>query len=263
MKGEKRLIQSVQRALDIISCFDESNSHLTINQISHLLDLHINTTRGLVNTLVYNGYLLHNVEEENNYSLGYIFIPKAELVSLNSVDRLKNIAKPYLKEIANKYQVSSRLQLVSNYNIFTVETFNPENSRYLLLTKMNTPFPLNAASSGKLFLYYQDAEFKNSFFNDEKLEKYTPKTITSKEVLLKELEMIGSQGYSFEDEEISPGMSSIAVPLIDAKEKMIGSISIVASKSFIDDIKESVINDMFDAAKVILKEINIENKKSI
>ena len=256
MKGEVRLIQSVQRALDIIGCFNESDTHLTVGEIGRKLSLHINTTRGLVNTLVHNGYLIHN-SDDANYSLGYVFIPKAELVNHNSVDRIRNFAKPYLKAIANKYQVSTRLQLVANYNIFTVETVNPENSRYLLLTKLNTPFPLNATSSGKLFLSYQDQEYQENYLDNMKVEKYTSKTIVDRDLLREELLKIKIMGYSVEDEEINVGMSSIAVPVISNSGKMMGSISIVASKIFIDDLNEELLSDMFSAAENLMKDTGI------
>ncbi|WP_409228414.1 IclR family transcriptional regulator [Gudongella sp. SC589] len=253
MKGNLRLIQSVQRAIDIINCFDESNSKLTVNQISNKLALHVNTTRGIVNTLVYNGYLIHNIDE-GNYSLGYVFIPKAELVDNSYVDRMKSLARPHLRAIANSHQVSSRLQLVSNYNVFTVDTFNPENSRYLLLTKMNTSFPLNATSSGKLFLSYQDNEFQENYLSTSKFEKYTSKTIVDRESLQEEIKTIRSKGYSLEDEEISIGMSSIAVPILSNPSKIMGTLSIVASKSFLDDIKNEVLSDLFTAADEIIRE---------
>ncbi len=252
MKGNLRLIQSVQRAIDIINCFDESNSQLTINQISENLSLHVNTTRGIVNTLVYNGYLIHNTEE-GNYSLGYVFIPKAELVDNSYVDRMKSLAKPHLRTIANKHQVSSRLQLVSNYNVFTVETFNPENSRYLLLTKKNTSFPLNATSSGKLFLSFQKKEFRENYLSSNNFEKYTNKTIIDSDSMREEIRMIRENGYSLEDEEISIGMSSIAVPIFEKTSKIIGTLSIVASKSFLDDIKKEILTDLFAAADEVTK----------
>lgn len=142
MKENIRVIQSIQRAFDIINCFNENKPSLSINEISRDLSLHINTTRGIVNTLVYNGYLIHD-PEENKYSLGLVFIPKADLVNINYVDRIKEIVRPHLNYISNKYQVSGRLQLVSKYQIYTVDTVNPEDSRYLLLTRLDTPFPLN------------------------------------------------------------------------------------------------------------------------
>ena len=142
-----RLIQSIQRAFDIINCFSEQSPKLTLPKISEMLSLNINTTRGIVNTLVANGYLEHD-SETNIYSLGPVFIPKADLVSANDMERVKKMARPYLEELSNTFQVSARLQVVSNYNIFTIENINPENAHYILLTRLNTTFALMRLHQG-------------------------------------------------------------------------------------------------------------------
>lgn len=248
-----RLIQSVQRAIDIINCFNEFELTLSINDISEKLSLHANTTRGLVNTLVYNGFLRHD-PLENKYSLGFIFIPKAELVSLNSVDDIKEIVRPYLIKLANDYQVSSRLQLISQHNIFTVDTVNPENARYIVLTRLDTQFPLNAASSGKLYLYFAGKDILEKYLenlNETNHIRYTEKTILDRGALEKELDFIDKNGYSKEDEEISIGMSSIAVPLFDRNDKFIGTISITATNAVIENVQDKVIEDMKKASNEI------------
>ena len=73
MEKEVRLIQSIQRAFDIINCFSDQTPKLTLPKISEMLSLNINTTRGIVNTLVANGYLEHD-GEANIYTLGPVFI---------------------------------------------------------------------------------------------------------------------------------------------------------------------------------------------
>ena len=56
---EKR-IQSIQRAINILNCINEEYPSLSLSQISEQLNLHINTVRGIVNTLAVNGLLTHN-----------------------------------------------------------------------------------------------------------------------------------------------------------------------------------------------------------
>lgn len=255
-----RVIQSIQRAFDIINCFTEFETSLSINEISEKLSLHVNTTRGIINTLVFNGYLIHDTTE-NKYSLGFIFIPKAELVSSNSVDNIKDIVQPYLIEIANKHHVSARLQLVSRHNnIFTVDTVNPESSRYILLTRMDTTFPLNATSSGKLYLYYSGDKEKETYLeslNETDHVSYTEKTILDRKGLEKELKFIKENGYSFEDEEVSLGICSIAVPLFNNKDTFIGTISITAMNAIIEKAYEEVLHDMKKASKDIKNRFTI------
>ena len=73
MEKEVRLIQSIQRAFNIIDCFNNDNTELSLPQISEKVKLHINTTRGIVNTLVANGYLACNAKY---IALGWFILQK-------------------------------------------------------------------------------------------------------------------------------------------------------------------------------------------
>ena len=52
-KKQGPFIQSLQRATDILNCFTAKEPSLSLAQISQKTGLNINTTRGLVNTLVH------------------------------------------------------------------------------------------------------------------------------------------------------------------------------------------------------------------
>ena len=57
MKEDVRVIQSVQRAIDILNCVADAEKKISLREISEKLDLNINTARGLVQTLLVS---LHN-----------------------------------------------------------------------------------------------------------------------------------------------------------------------------------------------------------
>lgn len=250
MEKEVRLIQSIQRAFDIINCFSEQSPKLTLPKISEMLSLNINTTRGIVNTLVANGYLEHD-SETNIYSLGPVFIPKADLVSANDMERVKKMARPYLEELSNTFQVSARLQVVSNYNIFTIENINPENAHYILLTRLNTTFALNATASGKLLLHYMGERQRERYFKTLDQRMYTKNTLVTREDLQKELDKIEKWGYSTEFEEIGLGISSIAIPIMKKTGGLYGTVSIVASSSIVMPIIQDVVVPMRKCAEFV------------
>lgn len=259
MEKNVRVIQSVQRAIDIINIFDDDQNYsLTLNEISNKLGLNINTTRGLINTLVVNGFIEHNLEK-NTYSLGLIYIPKANILNSHNMEIIRTLIKPNLNDIAEKYEVSTRLQIISNSSMFTVETSNPSNAHYVVFTKMHKTFPLNATSSGKLFLLYSEKQL-NYFLSHMDQTKYTENTITDKEMLLKELEIIKERGYSLEIEEMGRGVSSIAVPILLKNDVLYGTISITASTTIIEFICKNslneVLNDLNMSAKLVSDKIN-------
>lgn len=237
MEKNHRLIQSLQRAGAILDCFDTVHPKLKLWDIANMLNLNINTTRGLVNTLVYLNYLSYD-EEDGNYFLGYAFIPKANLVEEQLLFHTKNKIKPFLKILANEFQMSTRLQMVASAQLITIYTEVPENSRYLLMTRSRTPFPLHATSSGKLYLAYLDKGIQEEYVRETNFTRYTPKTITNKDHLLTELRNIVKYGYALELGEINEGIGSIAFPLLNSKRLCYGTISLSAATA---EIKEHEI----------------------
>lgn len=244
-----KLIQSIQRAIDIINCFDNNNKILTLNNISDKLGLNINTTRGIINTLVFNNLLDHDLEN-NTYSLGSFYITKSNLSYSNTVNSIKTIAKPYLRKLAEKYKVSSRLQMVFGSEIMSVKTVNPESSYYILATEDYCPLPLHATSSGKLFLKYS----KNNFaFEDLKFEKFTKFTIPDEKTLLENLKEIDKNGYSSEFGETGLGVSSIAVPILNEDGSLFATISITGLTPLIKEIIKEASEEMIKYREKITK----------
>lgn len=251
---EVRVIQSVQRAIDIINCFDEHELKLTLPQISAKLELNINTVRGLVNTLVANGYLEH-VADGNCYMLGLAFLPKADLAGANDIDRLRSRVRPSLELIADRFQVSARMQIISNDNIFAVEVVNPIDSHYIFLTRLNTVFTLNATASGKLVLYYMDQPRREAFYRTFAPNKYTRHTMTTREELEADLEQIRLRGYSTEFDEFGVGISCIAVPILRCNGSLYGTVSIVASSSVVQEVAQQALPPMREFAAFVRKEL--------
>ncbi len=62
--------------------------------------------------------------------------------------------------------------------------------------------------------------------SNQGLKKYTPKTITTIEELLAELELVQEQGYAVDQEEREEGVICIAAPIYNSLQKIVASISI-------------------------------------
>jgi IclR family KDG regulon transcriptional repressor len=74
-----RVINSLQRAFDILDLFDEQTAELGITEIAETLGLHKSTAAGLVYTLEYNGYLGQD-PESRKYSLGFKLVERASVL---------------------------------------------------------------------------------------------------------------------------------------------------------------------------------------
>ena len=111
MKKEIKIIQSIQRAVNILNCFDEKNMELSLKSISDRIDLNINTTRGIMNTLVLNELVSHD-EKKNTYSIGNFFMLKSNLLQKSNINRAKELSVDLLTDLSEKFKVSSKLQII-------------------------------------------------------------------------------------------------------------------------------------------------------
>ena len=74
-----RVIQSVQRALDIIECFDQLNRELSLGEISEKLGLNKSTVHGIIKPYI-NEYIDQNISN-GKYLLSPKLLGKYQLVA--------------------------------------------------------------------------------------------------------------------------------------------------------------------------------------
>ena len=248
MDKTPRTIQSLARAFAILDCFDAVHPKLSLSEISKLVKLNVNTTRGLVNTLVHFQYLSRD-EAENDYHLGLAFIPKANLVEDQYLFHVKNKIQPMLRVWANAFELSARLNMVEDGQLLTVFTEVPDNTRYLIMTRSRTPFPLHATASGKAYLASLPETVVDKYIKDTRLVVYTDKTITKDSVLKEEMQATREKGYALEIGEINDGLGSIAIPIFDKRRDCIGTISLSgANEEILENEREAfaTVQDFLD-----------------
>lgn len=239
MSGKYKIIQSVARAFAIIDCFTEEETQLTLNEISEKTGLNINTTRGLVQTLLHFEYLAYD-DRLNTFSLGLIFIEKAEIAHYEFTNRIVQSVQGDLQKVADDFSVSIRLISVENTQATTVEEFKPMNSRYSLVIHDSTEFPLYASATGKLILAYLEPRYLNQVVDSFEWKQFGPNTIDSKDSLMAELKAISQKQVSIEDEELGVGYSSLAIPVFKDGE-LVYSLSITTTVEILNRHKDQMI----------------------
>lgn len=244
-----KIIQSVQRSIDILNCFNDTAHHLSLNDISQRVKLNINTTRGLINTLTANGLLIHD-KINNLYSLGFYFIGKASIIQ-KQVESYITSARSYVDNIAEKYHVTASLQLVNQHQIYSIYCAYPSNTAYTIILSEYTALPLYATSSGKLLLLYNLCDNNKLLIKNFKFKNYTPHTIMSEEALIKNLEEIRKNQYASEMEEFELGVGSMAVPILDPSNQLIATVSATFFVSNLVKFKDSLLSDLKGIANEI------------
>lgn len=253
--NKPRVIQSVQRALDIIDCFDQLNRELSLNEISQKLNLNKSTVHGIINTLSINGYIDQN-NNNGKYLLGKKLMFKGQMVSDSITVRMREIGEYYLKEISEKYKVTSHIFSFKDQKLSFLDMVKPNNAYYIVSSVIGNPMPLHATASGKIVLAHMGEEELENYLKTEPLTKFTEKTLVEKDALKEELIKIYNNGYCMEDEEVEWGVLSMAAPIYDHQKIFIGTISLTGPVGKIKGMTEQMAIDIKNFSKNITKELS-------
>ena len=91
--------------------------------------------------------------------------------------------------------------------------------------------PFHATASGKMYLASLAESHCVQLLGEIELKAYTDKTLTSPDELHSHIKSIQKLGYSLDDEEFIAGMTAVAVPVTDRKDRYVASLAVHAPKS--------------------------------
>lgn len=248
-QGKGKVIQSVQRAIDILNCFDEADIELSLQEISGKLGINKSTVHGILNTLHINRYIQQN--DNGQYMLGQALFNKSTYAIHATKSRFRTLSKSYMTKISNKYKCSSHVFSVEGSKLHFLDMSTPINSYYIISTFLNDLMHLYCTASGKLLLSHMSLFDRNEYLDNLRFISYTDKTMTSKEAIVKNIEQILECGYSLENEEVEEGCISIAVPVFTKHGDLFGTISITGSKIRVVGKELDIVNDLKEASAKI------------
>ncbi len=93
---QRKVIASVQRALDILDLFDSKHAELGNAEIARMMDLPVGTVAGLIYTLKVRGYLA-KTPVNRKYRLGFKLAERTRVL-FDQLD-LRRVALPYLEQL--------------------------------------------------------------------------------------------------------------------------------------------------------------------
>ena len=212
-------VRAVERALQILECFDDQHPERGISEIAQAVGLHKATAYRIVTTLANYGYL-EWVAEGQKYRLG-LELSNLGFKVIRRMD-LRQEALPFMKELVEEWDETCDLSIFDQGKVFYIEVLRGDHA-LTISAAVGQRLPAYCTASGKLFLAYLPEPELNKTLN-RPLTKYTENTITSPDELRKQLEQIYSQGYAVDYEEYEQGVCAIAAPIFNRRGSVIATI---------------------------------------
>ena len=214
-------VRSVDRAAALLLALGDFPVAAGVTELARTLGLHKSTASRLLATLQRSG-LVEQDEESGKYRLGLVVIRLAERAE-KTLD-LRTLARPDMERLARATRETVSLGVLAGDLCLTVAQVDGPNMVACADWTGRTT-PLHCVASGKVLLAAL-AERDILRLARKGLEPCTDRTITALEPLFEELARVRRRGFATAFSEWEPGQNAVAVPVGDARGRVIASLDI-------------------------------------
>ena len=240
----KMTVQSVERALKMLTLFSHRRAVLGISEISRMMELPKGTVHGLAKTLVEYGFLNQD-GQTRKYRLG-LKIHELGIILSSTLEINQRAAGPC-------HQLSRRTGLLSRIGIWdggsVVITLNTHpNPLPVLPHQIGPRIHAYCSAIGKAILASLSEAELEEYLGRTKLVAFTPATITDKARLRKDLKSAQSRGYALDKEEAVQGLACIGAPVFDRRGAVAGSLSLSGTVKQVLGAEADLAEDLLTTA---------------
>jgi len=219
---QRKIIASVQRALDILDLFDSKHAELGNAEIARMLDLPVGTVAGLIYTLKGRGYLNQN-PINRKYRLG-LKLAERTRVLFDQLD-LRRVALPYLEQLREWCGESVNLAIQEGLSVVYIERLFGRHSLGIR-SELGKHAPVHSTALGKAILAFQSPEEIQRFISICKFEPETRYTIREASIYLSDLALTRQRGFAVDEEENEIGGRCVAAPIFDSTGQAVAAVSV-------------------------------------
>lgn len=220
------IINSVDRALDILILLYHKKREMGVTEISKELGVYKSTIHRTLYTLESKGFINQN-QENGKYWIG------AKLYAMGMVVgekmSIKEIVKPYTRELNMEFnEVVNVSILEENTNDYPrsiiIHKEYGSNQLQSVNPTVGSSCECYCSSVGKCLMAFNDINYKP--LQKLQIKKYTDTTIDNWDDMFKVLEKIRQDGYAVDNEELEHGLTCIGAPILDKDNKAVAAISL-------------------------------------
>jgi len=208
--------QAVDRAAQLLIQVVHGPGPLTFTELTAASGLAKSTTSRLLMALERHGLVQR--DGRGRFRPGEVFVSYAWRGGAEA--GLVTVAQPFLDRLGEATAETVNLGVASRG---MVEQIAQVDSTYLIggTNWVGLSVPLHCAALGKVLLAYGAAEPPPG-----RLERRTPKTITSRAALELDLSEVRRRGYAVTDEELEPGLVAVAAPVYRDEGAVVAALSV-------------------------------------
>lgn len=217
--------QSLERGLQILASFTENRPLLGIAELAREVELNKSTAYRYIATLAKLGYLRQD-PETRKYALGPKVVDLG-FAAINSME-ITRVAGPHLQALSDETGYTASMAVLDGSDIVYVDRRRSGRTAAFavgLNLHVGSRLPAYCTSMGKVLLAHQPPDVLRALIDQTDLVRRAPKTITAREQLMTALARVRRVGVAVNDEELAPGLRSMAAPVRDRSGQVVAAIN--------------------------------------
>ena len=200
-------VQALARGLAVIRAFGPDRPSMSLSEVAAATRLTRATARRSLLTLSELGYASRNGQRyaltARVLDLGYGFLSSL---------RLPELAFPLMEQLAQRVQESCSIAVLDGDDITYVQRVSVRKLMAISLA-VGARLPAYATSMGRVLLAALDDDALDAWLRRQKLVPRTPWTTVDRKALAEEIRRVRRRGHALVEQELEPGLCSVAVPL--------------------------------------------------
>ena len=216
------VVKSADRTLEILEFCGRQRHPVAHAEIAGALGIPKSSASALLGNMVERDYLTF-YPATNGYALGAAVIALASGY-LRELD-LPRLGQAAVQVLAARCGESAALAVLAGKQVQVVARHNWVQP-LMYAVQIGDTAPLHASASGKAILAFLSSSRRDALLTGYRFEHHAAGTLRSRRTLLGALDTARGAGFARADEELVEGIMTLAAPVFDSKEDVVGAISV-------------------------------------
>ncbi len=247
-------VQVLDRAFAILEYLADRPARLP--EISQAVDLHRATVFRLLANLEQKGYV-RRISRQGPYSLGVKMFQLGTRVFQNEYPA--HLFGPFLAELADETGETTQIWIRDGDQAICIDQCD-SRADLQVTNRVGRALPIYSAAAPKVLLAHAPAEVRNRVLFGP-LEAVTEMTLTSPDVLKRDLVQIRQDGYKLSAGEVTPLTAGIAAPIFNSRGDIVAALNILGTAQHVNkDNVDRLLPHLLKTVETISSELGHQSE---
>jgi len=214
----KDVIEGLGKGLQVIEAFDSDHPRLTATEAAECVGITRTAARRYLLSLVHFGYAQTDGKR-------FWLLPRVLRLGQSYLHaaRLPRVIQPFLQRLAAECQENFSFGVLDGHEVVYVVRSN--NPRLITIGfPVGARVPAHVATPGLVILSTKTEAWLDAWTAEHEFGAFTPLTVTAPEEFRRNVRAARRLGYWVTEQQYTPGLRGIAVPVKDRKGACVGAI---------------------------------------